>query len=117
MRYRRLDGDGDFSTGHGPGDFHVNTPEAVAQSVLTRLRLWRGEWFEDMAEGTPYREEALGARRQRSARLAIKRRIRETRGVRDILEFDATFDGETRRISISATIDTVYGVVPFTEVL
>ena len=54
MRYRKLDAAGDFVFGHGAADYHRDSPEAVAQAVLTRLKLHRGEWFLDRSEGTPY---------------------------------------------------------------
>lgn len=53
FRYRRLDWNipdpqrvgGDMVWGHGDRDMLVDSPTAVAQAVLTRLKLWQGEWF------------------------------------------------------------------------
>ena len=117
MRYRKLDKDGDFVTGHGAADFHADSPEAVAQAVLTRLRLWAGEWFEDIEEGTPDRQKVLGKYNLRRATPAIKRRILQTPGVSSISEFTASYDGETRTLTVSATIHTVYGAAVIEEVL
>lgn len=109
MRYRKLDKNGDFSAGHGSADFFVDSPEAVGQSVLTRLRLWTGEWFLNTDEGTPYREQVLGAHRRQSAGPAIKMRVAGTEGVTSVDAFNADYDGDSRHIAVAATISTVYG--------
>ena len=53
MKYRKLTENGDYAFGRGGADMHADTPEAVGQAVLTRLRLFAGEWFVDLKEGTP----------------------------------------------------------------
>lgn len=117
MRYRKLDADGDYTLGSG-ADFHANTPEAVAQAVLTRLRLWTGEWFVDTTDGTPWDTEILGKRLQRkNPDSAIKRRILETDGVTEITDYSSTFDGETRKFSVTATINTAYGSASISEIV
>ena len=88
MRYRKLDDSGDFMFGHGQADFHHNTPEAVAQAVATRLRLFSGEWFLDVTEGTT-----------------------------GLAAFETVYDGEARRLTVNATIENVYGEAVVQEVL
>ena len=39
MKYRKLTENGDYAFGRGGADMHADTPEAVGQAVLTRLRL------------------------------------------------------------------------------
>ena len=48
MKYRKLTENGDYAFGRGGADMHADTPEAVGQAVLTRLRLFAGEWFVDL---------------------------------------------------------------------
>lgn len=109
MRYRKLDSDGDYTLGAG-GDWHVDSPEAVAQAVKTRLGLWTGEWFLDSTDGTPWNEQILGKRtRGKNYDAAIRQRILGTQGVSEISEYSSTFDGNTRALSVSATITTIYG--------
>ena len=117
MRYRKLDENGDFSAGHGTADFFVDQPEAVGQSVLTRLRLWTGEWFLNTDEGTPYREQVLGAHRRQSAGPAIKLRVASTEGVTSVNDFAADYDGEARALTVTAAVDTVYGETELTGVI
>lgn len=109
MRYRKLDKNFDFVLGHGTGDFFVNLPEAVGQAVLTRLRLWRGEWFLDIEEGTPYVPAVLGKHTMLSYDFAIRQRILDTEGVTSIDEYESLLDDDTRQLTISATISTIYG--------
>lgn len=117
MRYRKLDASGDYTLGGG-GAFLVNTPEAVAQAVLTRLRLWRGEWFIDITDGTPWATDVLGKVRQgRNPDAVIKQRILGTEGVTEITSYSSTFDGDTRKLSVTATINTTYGAATISETL
>jgi len=60
MKYRRLDVNGDMSFGAGVSNFLINSPEAVAQAVMTRLKLFQGEWFIDTEIGVPYNTKVLG---------------------------------------------------------
>lgn len=103
--------------GHPSIDFYKDSPEAVGQAVLTRLRLWKGEWFADMAEGTPYNEEVLGKKRLESASFTIRRRILETQGVLSIETFSFIRDEATRSFFVTATINTIYGETSLSEVL
>lgn len=117
MRYRKLDNDGDFSAGHGSADFFVDQPEAIGQSVLTRLRLWSGEWFLNTDEGTPYREQVLGVRKRQTAGPALKMRVAGTEGVTEVSDFAADYDGDARALTVTATVDTVYGETTIEEVI
>ena len=109
MRYRKLAADGDMIFGHGGRDFHQDSPEAVAQAVLTRLLLWRGEWFLDQSQGLPWAQLVLGKHTQGSYDLAIRSRVLDTPGVTGIAEYASSLDGESRKLSVPLTIDTRYG--------
>lgn len=107
MRVRKTTVDGDICFGHNANDYLVNTPEAVAQNVRTRLALWQGQWFIDTDEGTPYLQQILG--KQSAADLVIKSRILETPGVQQIDEFEAVLDPNTRRLTVQVKLTTNYG--------
>jgi hypothetical protein len=117
MRYRALDADGDFSFGLGSANFLVDSPEAVAQLVLTRLRLMTGEWFLDTTEGTPYATEILGSGTSSTRDLAVQERILETQGVTGIADYASVVDPSTRAFTVAATIDTIYGQTTITAAL
>jgi len=117
MKYRKLDANEDYSFGNGNLDFHKDTPETVAQAVLTRLRLWSGEWFLDTTEGTPYQAGVFGKNDQATADGVMRERILGTQGVVGIVAFSSSLNRDLRLYSVSATIDTIYGQVQINEIL
>lgn len=117
MQYRKLDSAGDYTLGSG-ADFLKSSPETVAQAVRTRLQLWKGEWFVDTSDGTPYLQDVLGKRLQRgNPDSIIKQRILGTPGVTEIVDYSSNFDGDARVFSITATINTAFGAVAISETL
>ncbi len=115
MRYRREDDDGDYTFGQGDNTFLINSPECVGQAVYTRFQLWQGQWFLDTTEGTPYLQSILGKQRPEVYSLAVRNRISGTQGVNAIRSFDSNNDGRTRRVTFTATIDTLYGTTTVTS--
>ncbi|AFC85926.1 hypothetical protein [Frateuria aurantia] len=107
MIYRKLNAAGDYSFGAGPGDFYQNSPEAVAQAVLTRLRLLVGEWFLDTTAGTPWATQILGKGTSSVYDSVIKNRILGTTGVQSIDCYSSSVSD--RKLSVTATITTAYG--------
>lgn len=117
MRYRKLDQNDDYSFGQGQVNFHKDTPEAVAQAVLTRLRLWLTEWFLDIEEGMPWVEGVLGKREKEAADNTIRTHVLETQGVTQIVEYASQYDADNRTLSVQLEIDTIYGQIKINEVL
>lgn len=111
MKYRKLDVDGDYVLGNA-AVFLVDSPEAVAQAVITRLRLGRGEWFLDKTVGLA-RDQVLGKNAQDVADSAIRQCILGTAGVVEIAEYASARDSETRELEVSARLTTIYGSTPF----
>ena len=109
MRYRKQDKDGDYCFGMGLNDFHINSPETVAQAIDTRLKLWLGEWFADTADGTGWNQAILGKHADNLYELTLRQRVLETPGVVSIVDFDSSLDSRTRRLTVSMSVDTAYG--------
>lgn len=115
MRYRKLTADNDYSFGNGQLDFWQNVPEAVGQSVLTRLLLWLGEWYLDTTQGTPYIQGVLGKHSLQQADTTIQQRILDSTDdqgvptVTDIVSYQSELDPDNRAMSAETRIDTVYG--------
>ena len=110
IRYRRLDANGDYVIGMGPNEFLIDSPDAVAQAILTRLNLKQGEWFLDLNEGTPYDTLILGAGTATFYDQAIQSRILETSGVTGIENYASYRDPTTRKLSVSCTVSTAYSL-------
>lgn len=117
MKYRRLNPDGDYDFGQGLSNFHTDNTDTIAQAVATRLRLWLAEWFLDQTDGTPYSNQMLGKYTQQAYDAAIQARILGTQGVTGIAFYQSSRDGQNRRLTIQAIIDTVYGQTQIQEAL
>ena len=119
MRYRELDANGDYQFA-GSSPFLVNSPQAVAQAVLTRLKLFTEEWFLDKTEGLDLKR-ILGYRTATTRDLAVKRRILDTTdsaGTSLVVRLTKYYSTvENRRFRVVATIDTIYGPATIDEVL
>lgn len=109
MRVRKLDANGDYSFGRGASDLFQDSKEGVAQAVQTRLALLKGEWFLDTTEGMPWSTEVLGKNTSTTYDAAIRQRILRTPGVNSLTAYNSAVASDTRRLSVMATIDTIYG--------
>lgn len=110
MRYRQLSPTGDYMFGNGQADFLMNSPETVAQAVETYLRLFLGEWYLNVNDGTPWLEGVLGYNSQAEADETLIQTILGIQGVQNLSNWKSTVDPVTRAyVSISATLDTIYG--------
>lgn len=116
MRYRALTPDGDYPFGHA-GVYLVDSPQAVAQAISTRLKLWAGEWFLDSEEGTPYMQHILGMGTSATRDIAIKSHILGTQGVKQIISYKSSLDGPTRKFSVECLVDTIYGAATVNALL
>lgn len=107
MTVRLLDANGDITTS---GTQFITGADEVAQTVSTRLRLYLGEYFRNVTDGTPWWESILGKGGTLSSKEAIlKNRIVRTEGVIQLLEFTTSFDIDTRAYTVQAVIETKYG--------
>ncbi len=116
MRYRVLDSNGDYVFGQGVGEFLVDSPDAVAQAIETRLQLGTNEWFLDLSEGTPYLEEILGMGKSVTADAAIRDRILGTPNVLSIDQYLSSLDSR-RNLTVTCKVSTTFGPLDFTTQL
>lgn len=110
LRYRKLDENGDYSFGQGKVDYYIDVPEAVGQSVLTKLRLFYPEWQLDITDGTRWKTEVLGAgKSDEQILIEVRRRIREVPNVKELLSLELNRNRESRTVHITANILTDFG--------
>ncbi len=113
MRYRRID-NGDYVMGNGKYDF-VTDLDAFVQAVKTKLLLYQGEWWEDLTEGLPFFQEVAGQfiKNDEDKDLITQiylNRVSEVQGFRSVIDYTADFENEKRQYSLSANVDTNYGI-------
>jgi hypothetical protein len=104
-----MDGNGDYVLTNHRTDYHYNTPAAVAQAIRTRLLLYQGEWFLDQSQGTAWKDRILGKNTLNTYSTILKDQILGTPGVTNIVAFNGQVDAAERSLTVSATVDTLYG--------
>jgi hypothetical protein len=114
MRYRKQDENGDYTFGNGLNNFHIDNVDAVAQAIDTRLKLWVGEWFADVSDGTGWSQAILGKHSQNLYELTLRQRVLDTQGVISIQEFQSALDPNTRSLVVTMVVETIYGQTDLT---
>lgn len=109
MRVRAMTTAGDMTFGRGSANFLVNSPEAVAQIIGTRLRLWVNEWFLDLEDGTPWLQQVIGKGTRDLYDTVIRQRVLETPGVTSIESYSSEYDGTLRTLTVAMRVNTQYG--------
>lgn len=110
MTVRKLDPiTGDIVTS---GVQFITEREEIAQTIQTRLKLFLGEYFRDITDGTPWFEFILGKRGTVTQKdIIIKRRIAQTEGVVQVISFNTDYDINLRQYSVNAEVLTTFGQV------
>ncbi|QHJ84256.1 MAG: hypothetical protein [Caudoviricetes sp.] len=112
MTVRALDSNGDIVTS---GVQFITGQDEVGQTIQTRLRLYLGEYFRDITDGTPWFQQILGKATNMNAReAALRQRIAGTPGVIRLASFSADFDIDSKTYTVSASVITKYGLTEVT---
>jgi hypothetical protein len=116
---RKLDANGDPMYGHGDADF-ISDIDAVAQIILTKLRLFQGEWWENLAEGTPMFQSILGVpgagKHPQTISLILKTRIEQVDWVTGVSDITTSYDATSRAFAFTATVQTIFGPLTISNV-
>ena len=118
MRYRKLDSNGDMVFGTNGQDYYVDNPQAVAQAVLTTLRLVQGEWFLDTRAGVPWFTKVTGYNTRSFYDAVIQQAILDVPNVTEITSYSSSVEPTTRKLQVAVVLNTVFGsvVVPVVSV-
>lgn len=96
----------------------IDNAERVAQQIKITLCFWRGEWFLDVEDGTPYIERVLIKNPNLShIRQILSERIRSVEGVNDLPSLNLNYDAQKRTLDVEYTVNTDYGLLTRKEVL
>ena len=107
MKYRRLSPTGDYMFGFGNTSFATDL-EACAQAIKTKLKMFQGEYWEDLDEGLPFFQQMAGSRNKTMIDALIRSRILETPGVTSIQSFSSEISAD-RKYTATALVNTEYG--------
>ena len=107
MKYRRLSPSGDYLFGFGNTSFATDL-EAVRQAIQTKLKLFQGEYWEDLNDGLPFFQQIAGISDKSTIDMVIRTRILETPHVTGILSFVSTLDS-ARKYKATVSVETDYG--------
>lgn len=115
MKVRGLNSVGDWQFGRGKQSYKADL-DALKQSILTRLRQWRGDCFFALDDGVDWNNYLSRGTKDRLD-LDVKRVILQTGGVLKISAYESTLDRDTRNLSIAANVATVYGTLALEEIV
>jgi hypothetical protein len=93
------------------GTLHViSGSDAIVQGVLTRMRLFRGEWYADDEAGVPYRQKVF-VKNPNIADIENEFRavIRNSPGITAVEYVRLTLNGDTREATVSWRATTIDG--------
>lgn len=113
MKTRAIDSVGDWQFGRGLQSYRSDL-DALKQSISTRLKQWVGNCYFATAEGVDW-NAYLDIGRKDQLDLNIRRVILQTAGVLKISQYESTIDHETRNVTVTATITTIYGDLAMEE--
>ena len=93
----------------------VTDNDAVAQIIQQRLKLFQGEWWENLSLGLPLFQSILGAsgsqRQQQLIMLLILQQITSTPYVTGILSSSYSWFAAERQFFFTCAVQTLFGTV------
>lgn len=110
MRYRALDENGDMTFGGNNKNF-LKDIKAVIQAIKTRIKLLKGEWWENTDEGFPLFQDILGTYDELKIKNRIVERIQQTQGVLSVTDID--IEKTNRKFTFKCAVSTIYGDTVF----
>lgn len=110
---RKMSSTGDYVFGHGSADYYRDVPNAVGQRAGTRLRMFAGEWFLDLTDGTPWFQEILQHNDYALAAAVLLDRIVSTPFAVSVENFNPVFKSADRSFDANGLLHTQFGIVYF----
>jgi hypothetical protein len=88
----------------------VDDTKQIMQNLAIRLRFVLGEWYLDITQGIPYYEEFFRKNpNQIQIESILKQEIVQTRGIVELISFEADFDKRRRIFSVKFSARSISG--------
>lgn len=88
----------------------IDDTRQIMQNLAIRLRFVLGEWFLDITQGIPYYEEIfIKNPNQIQIESILKQEIVQTRGIVELISFEADFDKRRRIFSVKFSARSISG--------
>lgn len=114
MLFRTLDANGDWTFGTGISGFLTDL-EAMTANLKTKTKQWKGECFFDLSAGVDWNNYLdIGTKNLLDSDLV--RVWTSTDGVLRVDSYQSTLDAINRKLTVTASIATIYGTVILSEV-
>lgn len=107
MIIRNIDQNGDWVFGKGSSDYRKDL-EATKIDLNTRLQSWKFDCFFALEEGVDYKNN-LDRNTKIFLDQDIKRVVLQTQNILRINEYVSEIDEETRQLTVSISVATLYG--------
>ena len=106
MKFRGIDSNGDWQYGQGLGSY-AKAVDALALDIAARIRSRKGNCFFAVDDGVDY-TNLLEKGRQQDFINGMSNAIMQTEGVVKINSISTDLDRDTRAISLTYDIQTIY---------
>lgn len=107
MKCRKLTTSGDYSFGNNRNDF-CEGQDAIMQAISTKIKLYYGEWWEDLGIGIPFLRSIIGQTNKNNVSLVVssllKQRLKDMKEVINISNIETLING--REIIIKMNVNT-----------
>jgi len=112
MITRALDINGDWQFGQSRQSYKRGL-EAIKQSLLTRLRSWRGDCFFASLEGVDW-NNYLDIGTKRLLDIDICRVVNQTGGIVRVVQYESQITAD-RTFALKIKVNTIYGNIDISE--
>jgi len=120
MRYRRLI-NGEPQFGQGRQDF-LQGIYAVGQAIETRLKLYTGEWWEDLNDGLPLWTQIMGKTGSNTERFnaiitnrILGTKLNNTKLISSMISVTSVWDSSLRKYTYNGKAKSIYGFITITN--